>query len=207
LGRFGVGAAVIPPPSDPDLGSLLLGLGLMAVIYGTFGAACAWMAKGRGRSPVAWFFIGFLTQCLGVILLLLLPNPRLDEEKQRQRTEETRRLREQLKKDRRVADERHESHRQRLGAHDRALGVDTAAAEPALPGSEPPMLPGSGPAVAAPDWYYATGSQRLGPVTAAVLGSLWRERRIDASTLVWCQGMTDWASFASVRDLFEERSA
>jgi hypothetical protein len=203
-----MGGRVIAGQSDPELGSLLLTLALMAAIYGTFGIACAFMAKGRGRSPVAWFFIGFCVQCLGIILLLLLPNPKLEEEKQRQRAEETRRLREQLKKDRRVADDRHESHRQRLGAHDRALGVDTSSAEPAqLSGSEPPALPGSVPAAAVPAWYYASGGQRLGPVTAAALGSLWRERRIDADTLVWRQGMTDWTPFASVQDLFEERSA
>ena len=91
-----------------------------------FGIICAFIANDRGRSAVGWFFIGFLLDCFGLILLLVLPNPRREEEKRRQLARENQRLKERLHKDRNVADRRHDTTQRRLRAHDQALGVDTA---------------------------------------------------------------------------------
>ena len=197
---------------------MLIAFAVMALIYGTFGIVCAVLAPGRGRSPLAWFFIGSVATCVGILLILLLPNLKVEQEKARRREEETRRMREQLKKDRRVADERHDEHRQRIGAHDRALGIDTepAPAAPALTEGAPPP-PAATDAVAAAEssaaetelasWYYAHGGQRHGPVPATVLRSLLAERIVDERTLVWRSGLTDWAPLANVRALLEERTA
>jgi len=165
------------------------------VVYGVFGVICAVMAPGRGRSAVAWFFIGVATQCLGIILLLLLPNLKLEEQKQRRHDEETRRLREQLKKERQVADDRHATHRARIDVHDRALGVDTSAAEspPLLSGAPPPL-----PAPAEPTWFYALGGQQAGPVTAADLRGLLRDGTLDAASLVWREGLAEWTPIGKV---------
>lgn len=187
--------------SQDDVAALLAIL-LVVVVYAVFGLVCALLAPRRGRSPVAWFFIGVATQCIGIVLLLCLPNLKLEEERQRQRADETRRLREQLKKERQIADERHEAHRQRLGAHDRALGLDTGSAEPArLLERAPPPLPG-GPE---PLWFYAEGGRQIGPVTAAALRAMWRDRQVDERTLVWCEGLSNWVALADAKDLLAAR--
>lgn len=44
------------------------------------------------------------------------------------------------------------------------------------------------------DWYYATvDRQQRGPVTADALRDLAETRQIDLQTLVWREGMTQWA--------------
>ena len=46
-----------------------------------FGGICAVVANGRGRSGVAWFLIGFLLGCIGLIILLVIPDLRLEQER------------------------------------------------------------------------------------------------------------------------------
>lgn len=181
---------------------------IVAAIYGVFGIICAAIAPGRGRSAVGWFFIGVFTQCIGVILILLLPDLKVEAAKQRRREAETRKLRELLKKERQVADARHDTHRQRLNVHDRALGVDTSAGdEPALLSSDaPPPLPPVSPATPETMWYYATDGQQHGPVPASRLRQLWIDRRIGDQSLVWREGMGDWVAIAQVDGLLDDRS-
>jgi len=192
---------------DDELLPALGMLALIAAIYAVFGIVCAVMAPGRGRSAVGWFFIGVFTQCIGIILILLLPNLKVEEEKQRRRDEETRRLREQLKKERQVADERHDVHRTRLGVHDRALGVDTSSAEaPRLTSSPPPPLP---PGAAAPEtmWFFAQGREQVGPVPASRLRQLFTDGQVDGQTLVWREGMANWTPITDVVDLLGDGRA
>ena len=59
--------------------------------------------------------------------------------------------------------------------------------------SEPPQPP-----VDQPEWYYVRFQNRLGPVSTNQMLLLIDTRRIDASTLVWRQGMASWAPAASV---------
>jgi len=169
----------------------LLIQGVAAVV---FGAICAAMAPGRGRSAAGWFFLGFFFNCVALVILLVIPNLKLEQEKSRRRLEETRKLREQIKKERQVADERHVGHGQRLTVHDRALGVDTAPGERALP---PPLPAPQQPAT----WFYAVGTERRGPVTADELRQLWLDQQIPDSTLVWCDGMAQWQPIGAVADL------
>lgn len=157
-------------------------------IWVVFGLICALVANGRGRNPVGWFFIGAFLACFGLILLLVLPDLKLQEQKERQRELETRRLREQLLKERQVADHRHGNVERRLGAHDQALGLDTAAT-PALgngQGAVPPQLPNQS------QWFYARGKERLGPVSAETIRHLLQAGAIQRQTLVWSEGMPDW---------------
>ncbi len=169
------------------------------VVYAVFGIVCAVVAPSRGRSAVAWFFIGVATQCLGIVLIFVLPNLKEEQEKQRRRDEETRRLREQLKKERQVADQRHDSVHGRLGAHDRALGMDTAPAAALLPGSQqpPPALPQAASGTE-PQWHFALGSQQLGPVAQSRLQQMWIDREIGDDTLVWREGMASWVPITDV---------
>ena len=46
------------------------------------------------------------------------------------------------------------------------------------------------------NWYYASGSERLGPVDQAAFQRLAAEGVIVDSTLVWHEGLVDWLRFA-----------
>lgn len=153
-----------------------------------FGVLCAVIAAGRGRSPVAWFCLGLLFSCISLFMLLALPDLKVEEERVRQQELENRRLREQLAKERQVADQRHTHVERRLGVHDQALGVDTGT-PPELAGGavEPPQLPNR------EQWFYARGQQRLGPVSAETIRHLLQAAAITGQTLVWREGMLDWA--------------
>jgi hypothetical protein len=157
-------------------------------VWVVFGLICAMVAQGRGRSPIAWFFIGGFLSCIGLILLLVLPDLKQQEEKDRRHQLETRRLREQLAKERQIADQRHNQVSQRLGAHDQALGLDTSTPAQLADGSAPtpPQLPGGA------QWFYARGKERLGPVSAETIRHLLQAGAVQRTTLVWSEGMADW---------------
>ncbi|MEY4672510.1 MAG: hypothetical protein RL148_294 [Planctomycetota bacterium] len=188
-------------PMD-EMDQVVLQLVVQFVVGAVFGTVCAVLAPKRGRSAVGWFFMGFFFNCLGIIVLMLVPDLKLEAERNRRRNEEARRLREQLKKERQVADQRHEEVHGRLTVHDRALGVDTGTR--ALPATPPP-LPSPGPAPApAPEpevWHFARGNERLGPVGATRLVRLFEEGSIDGGTLVWRPGMPQWQAFVDVAEL------
>lgn len=197
-----------------------------------FGGICAVIANGRGRSGVAWFLLGFFLGCLALIILLVIPDLRVEQERHSRVARENRRLREQLRKDRMVADARHEDAQRRLQAHDRALGVDTSPARPDLlagspqqdcgwqiqgqmqqpagpatpTGGKPFVHPAGGvpnPEHASKQWYFADHDGRQGPVSFQILRSLWSQRTITPQTYVWTEGMSDWAAIASVGGLAE----
>jgi len=171
-----------PPAVDEDVVFFLVFLAVKAI----FGIICAVIANNRGRSGVGWFFIGAALDCIGIVLVLAMPDLKKEEERERRQKLESRRLREQLAKERQVADSRHQNVEQRLGAHDEALGIDT---------SSPPEL---GPAAAAPQltvggaWFYALDNQRQGPVTEETIRHLLRAKAVDSATLVWREGFADW---------------
>jgi uncharacterized RDD family membrane protein YckC len=47
-------------------------------------------------------------------------------------------------------------------------------------------------------WYYANAGKQLGPITDAEFDHLRREGVIRPDTLVWCEGMEQWASLETV---------
>lgn len=49
------------------------------------------------------------------------------------------------------------------------------------------------------DWYYAQGDQRLGPVSLAELRLFLQSGKIQKGTLVWTDGMQDWAPASEVK--------
>jgi uncharacterized membrane protein len=48
------------------------------------------------------------------------------------------------------------------------------------------------------DWFYEQQGQQQGPVSEAGLKRLFASGELGGRSLVWCQGMDDWASYASV---------
>ena len=179
-----------------------------------FGAICATLASKRGRNPTGWFFIGFLAPCMGLILVLVLPDLGQQQERERRLEVRNRRLKEELRLNRRVADERHADTDRRLQVHDRALGVDSSgrgerrlptssAPPPPLPASPPPRPPTRTvqPAPSNEQWFYEEESGSSGPVTVNDLATLWRRGRISPETLVWRDGMPEWRAVSDVPSL------
>ena len=113
-----------------------------------------------------------------MILVLCLPDLKVEEERDRRRKLEQRKLREQIAKDRQVADSRNSNIEQRLSVHDEALGLDT---------STPPALPMAGPTPQISNetqWVYARNNERQGPIPTKTLRHLLLSRAIDEGR--WC---------------------
>lgn len=164
------------------------------IVASVFGAIVAAIAHSRGRSPIGWFFIGALAGCIGLILVLVLPDLNLEEERRSKLATENQRLKEQIRKERQVADQRHAETIGRLGAHDAVLGLDTRAGG----GNAPPELPTErAGSTIDPDssWHYAASESEgaQGPVPFSELIALWSEGNLDGNSLVWSQGMDDWS--------------
>ncbi|MFW5882387.1 MAG: hypothetical protein ACOCVS_02030 [Planctomycetota bacterium] len=91
---------------------------------------CALIASSKGRSAIGWFLIGFLLGFIGLIIICVVSDLKKQQAKEERLRAETRRLREQVRKDRMIADRRHRNIEQRLGAHDRVVGIDTSQGAP-----------------------------------------------------------------------------
>ena len=169
------------------------------------GVVCAMIAQTRGRSAVGWFFIGFFLSCIGVILVLVLPDVRQEQQRVERLRRENRRLKEQVRKERQVADQRHAEVNRRIDTHDRALGLGTAERESLLEESRPPELPGATTSpFASVDWYYVLDGDAKGPVPFDELRELSREGLVRAQSLVWHEGLEEWATLDEVPGLEEE---
>ena len=113
---------------------------------------------------------------------------------------ENRRLREKIRKERQISDQRHVAVEGRLKAHDRALGVDTAGR---LPPSLNPELLASTPQASieelrALDWWFVRQGQKVGPVLWDDLEEAWLDGLIGPDSYVWNPRQTEWKR---VRDL------
>lgn len=170
------------------------------LVYVVFGVIVSLIARSRGRSPVGWFFIGAFAPCIGLILVLVLPDLKVQEERERRLASENRRLKEQLRKDRMVADQRHGDVQRRLGAHDAAMGIDTNPSTQALPGAAP-RAPAGATDPRTVEWWYVKGGARQGPVAFVQLQAIWSSGEIDGTTKVWTVGMPQWVSITSLATL------
>ncbi|MFK7740544.1 MAG: DUF4339 domain-containing protein [Planctomycetota bacterium] len=152
-----------------------------------FAAISGIIAYHRGRNVIAWVLLGLIIQCFALVLLLVLPDLKAEEAKDRRRSTEARRLREQLRKERQVADQRHSHVEARLTTHDKQLGVDT---------SQPPELGNRAQTLvtAGSDsiWFYAIGDEQKGPVSLETVHHLIQAGVVKEETLVWTEGMKDW---------------
>ncbi len=96
------------------------------------GLLCALLAYQKGRNPIGWFFIGFFTHIIGLIIILVVSNKREEAEKFKQLENENRRLHEQLRQER-LKNEQFRKHTQaRLDYHDETLGIDTRSVNTAM---------------------------------------------------------------------------
>jgi len=179
-----------------------------------FAFIAGFVAHSRGRSALGWAVLGFLFPCLAIILLLVLPDLNLEEERREKLKRENQRLSEQLKKERQVADARHAQTVSRLGAHDAVLGVDTSGEDPRALAPEdddeaPPSLPAmraTAEELRAKRWHYALDEESgtEGPVPFDELRGMWARGVLGADALVWTKGMGDWTTIADHGALRDE---
>ena len=169
------------------------------------GLIVALIANHRGRDPYGWFLFGVFFSFLALVLVVVLPDLKKQQEREQRLMDENRRLREQLRKDRMMADSRHLEVRRRLEAHDSALAMDTGtAASAALPHRASEESPG--PEIPDPrstQWWYVQEEMRKGPFGFERLRTLWEEGEIGLPTRVWTKGMPDWARIEALPHLLE----
>lgn len=153
-----------------------------------FGFVCAAFASSRGRSSVGWFFLGFFFWWFflaPVILLAVLPDLKIEQQRWGDTRAQQNQLQERLRQERqrREAFENHAL--SRLDTHDRHAGIDTRA-------TAPPALP-SQLASEAASWYYEAGGTSCGPIPPSELREKLASGQLTQATLVWREGMADWA--------------
>ncbi len=177
---------------------------LEVIIWLGFGIACAVIASKRGRNPLAWFFIGMFAGCIGLILVLVLENPKEKEERLRHLRQENRRLREVVRGDRMTSDRRYQETIKRLEVHDEALGMDTARLSTDMPA---PLLDGAHVPSEQIEkwqkqpWYFAEGEVRVGPIPFEDLQNAYMGGRVTSETLIWNPAFEDWKPLAQIPGL------
>lgn len=174
---------------------------IQLLVRAIFGSIVAAIAHSRGRSVIGWFLIGSLTVCLGLILVLVLPDLKVEDSRRDRLRRDNRRLRERVNKERQISDQRHAETSKRLGAHDAVLGVETSTET-----ATPPKLRArdeTASAVAEQDWHYAAteNSGTEGPIPFDALHELWQDGALTIDSLVWTSGMDDWLTIAELPDL------
>jgi len=183
---------------------------LMAIIFG--GIICA-IAVSRGRNGVAWFFIGFASFLIGLVLVLCLPDLKKERAKHLAQLKKDKRLREQARQDRLKNDSFKEKTERRLDGHDRLLGVKgqsklsirskNKTLQKKLKGSAennktPPELPdnitklNTEDATDSIDWYYVAEEKQEGPVQKKQLVDMLTDGTLPPDTYVWCEELDDW---------------
>ncbi|MFT5031736.1 MAG: hypothetical protein ACI9VS_004206 [Candidatus Binatia bacterium] len=178
------------------------GFGLQVILQIGFGALCAALAHSRGRTPVGWFFIGFFLSCIGLIIILVLPNVKEEEAKHAALDDANRSLRERLRQEQMKNEAFRQHAAQRLDAHDRQLDVDTRQTgdfigdsenQPLQLGADDDGSAADDPIVdAAPDWYFVENGGRVGPHSRAEMVQLIQNGRLVPATQVWCEDLEGW---------------
>ena len=95
---------------------------VIGVICGIIATA---IASSKNRSPVGWFFIGFFTGIIGIIIVAVLDDPEEKSRKDEALQRSNRRLREELSQERMKNERREQVMTNRLDAHDEALNMNT----------------------------------------------------------------------------------
>jgi len=184
---------------------------IQVVVRVVCGVIAAAIASSKGRNVFGWFVIGFLITCIGIIIVAVLSNLKQDQAYREHAERERHRLREQLRQEQLKSEALRRYSMARLDAHDGALGMDTRSID-ALPSAQPVgQLPntagvsssgqltdgsqlsagGSGASQAA--WYYENSGEVMGPTSETEIQRMLQSGQITAETLVWAEGLADWA--------------
>ena len=178
----------------------------LLIIYLVAGGICAAIADSKGRSAVAWFFIGIFFSCFAIIILLVLPNLKEQKAKEDRLEEENRRIREQVRQEQMRLDSFRDQTNNRLDRHDQVLQVDTSprAQSPLGYGNNsggPPALPNTSQDDQRPIWFYVKGSNQCGPVSLSALRALYAGGEVNADSFFWKSGMAEWLPGKNVPEI------
>jgi hypothetical protein len=182
-------------------------LAVLLILKLIFGGVCAAIASAKGRSAVGWFFIGFIGDLIGLIIILVLSDLKAEQRRFDEINADRRRLKEQLRQERLKAESFRRYSAARLDSHDRVLGVDTKAMpELSAGGDVVPEVPGLPPADGMPPvpassgtlWYFEREGAPQGPVPESRLATLLRNGEIASTTLVWTESMSGWTAARDV---------
>lgn len=180
-------------------GAVILIIVVVRVITGAIAAA---IANAKGRSSIGWFFGGFFLDIIGIIVVAVLPNLKVQREKEAYAERENRRLREQLRQERIKAESFRQHTQARLDTHDNHLGIDTRRSGYQLAGPESAhagLLEGGG-VDGNLQWYYEQAGQAIGPTTADDIRQQLAAGTLTRGTLVWNETLGDWTAAGSVPD-------
>jgi hypothetical protein len=168
-------------------------LALQLIIMAILGIVVAVIASQRGRNPLGWFFIGLIAGCIGLILVLVLPDLKQQRARDEADRKEKRRLRELLAQER-MKNQSFRGHTsQRLDAHDRVLGVDTRLGSGEAPARVPLPPPPPDEDMPSEGWYVARpGGQSEGPLSLLDVRGRVDRREVRGATLVWHESLDDW---------------
>ncbi|MBI5361293.1 MAG: DUF4339 domain-containing protein [Planctomycetes bacterium] len=176
-------------------------LGIQFGIGAVFGTVTAILAHSRGRNTVGWFFIGFLTGCIGLIILLCISDLKEEKAKWQAAEQRQRRLSEQLRQEKLKTQTFREHVVNRLDVHDKALNMDTKQ----LGGDEQQnLLLNASKSNEELMWYYICREKQVGPVSFTDLQIAYRGAIIDANSLIWNETFTDWLVLSKVPGLKEQ---
>ena len=171
-----------------------------------FGAIVAAIASSKGRTPVGWFFFGFFFGCLAIILVLVLPNLKEQQAKEQRLEEENRRIREQVRQEQMRLEAFRQQTNNRLDRHDQVLQIDTAPRMESPLGlggaaGMPPALPNQAQDDQRPIWFYVKDTNRCGPVSLGALRALLAGGEVNADSLFWRAGMSEWQAGRNVPEI------
>lgn len=107
-------------------------MAVQLIILLVFGVITAMIANNKGRSAVGWFFVGFFLGLIGLIIVCVVSDLKQQALRETRLRAENRRLRERMRKDRAVSDQRYRQVNRRLKAHDSVMEIDTESQDPAL---------------------------------------------------------------------------
>ncbi|MFW6367194.1 MAG: GYF domain-containing protein [bacterium] len=184
-------------------------MGLIVALI--FGVGCALIAHNKGRSPVGWFFIGFLLTFIGLILALVVSDKIREKQREQNLQREQQRLREQLKQER-MKNRAFQKHAQaRLDKHDDALKLNTRQIVRQNDRTAPLIAeksarafvdnPGGGSAAAFDSgWYVQQAGENRGPLSRTDLCRLHSYNELDSESLVWHPSLEDWNPLRNVRE-------
>lgn len=144
------------------------------------GIIAAVIASAKGRSVIAWFFIGLITSCLGVLVLTFLPDLNEVEADRQSRDDEMRRTKERLHQEQARQRTFQSQVLGRLDSHDVALGIDTRKVDGPLAVADALAVEGE-----VPEWFYEDQGHPAGPITRRSLRALLNSGAIDPLALVW----------------------
>lgn len=175
---------------------------LINLLFGVaFGVITALVGRSKGRSPIGWFFVGFLTGCIGLIIVLVMSNLKAEEAKWKMSEERQRRLKEQLKQERLKTQSFQEHVQNRLDVHDDALDMNTRQIEGG--DAHIPLIENKSDEMENCSWFYVKNDKRIGPISFNELKALFRDTTINKNTLIWKEGFDGWKMITDMPELME----